>query len=465
MRAASILSSLLAEEGRRLGASAFVDGSIATRKRIQELPHRRLRDVTAGFKGGIFTHLFSPKRTYVSSREYGVPFLGASSMLLADLSGLPLISKKDADSRSYRPLAIREGMTLISCSGSVGRMVYARSEMNGMISAGDIMKVQPDPAAIHSGYLFAFLSSRFGRLLVNAGMYGTIVQHLEPQHIAHLPVPRLGEEVERSAHDLVDGAAKARSKAADLKRQARQLLLERLGLEDISDRDTPTSFATFIVASGELARLDAAYHSPASRLAAQQLAESASETRAVADLGRVFTPGIFKRPYVENHSSGYPYFSGTELFQNGAVPRGYLARKWTGIEEYRVAQDWLLIQDAGQLGGLIGRVVRIPPTVAGGVVSNHLMRIAIEDRHCAAFLFAVLTSGHGYRAIVRNAFGSSIPQLDPKHVGAIQVPWPDRRVRAAVAKPVLRSWQLEDEAIVSERSAVALVERAIEEAA
>lgn len=185
----------------------------------------------------------------------------------------------------------------------------------------------------------------------------------------------------------------------------------------------------------------------------------------MADVGEVFTPGIFKRRHVEIPEYGYPYFSGSELFQIDAAPRGYLSRKWPGIEDYRVEKDWLLIQDAGQLGGLIGNVVRVPPSVAGGVVSNHLMRVAIDDHENAAYVFAVLSSAHGYRSIVRNAFGSSIPQLDPKHVGAIQVPWPDDRVRTAVAAPVLRAWQLEDEAIISGRSAVALVERAIEEAA
>ena len=161
---------------------------------------------------------------------------------------------------------------------------------------------------------------------------------------------------------------------------------------------------------------------------------------------------------------GYPYFSGTELFQIDASPRGYLSRKWPGIQEYRVSKDWLLIQDAGQLGGLIGSVVRVPPTVDGGVVSNHLMRIDIADRESAAFVFVVLTSPHGYRAIVRNAFGSSIPQLDPKHVGAIRIPWPSDAVRAVIAAPILRAWQLEDEATAAERSAISLVERAIEDA-
>ena len=43
-------------------------------------------------------------------------------------------------------------MTLISCSGSVGEMVYARADMDGMRSAGDILKVQPDPNTIMPGY-------------------------------------------------------------------------------------------------------------------------------------------------------------------------------------------------------------------------------------------------------------------------------------------------------------------------
>jgi type I restriction enzyme S subunit len=274
----------------------------------------------------------------------------------------------------------------------------------------------------------------------------------------------MGEELEKRIHVEIEGAAQARSRAAEHRRRSRRLLLNGLGLAEYAPVDTPTSSATFDVKRSDLSRLDAAFYSPKCRLAYELLVASAPETRLLSDLAEVFTPGIFKRRYAGSSEYGYPYFSGTELFQLDATPRGYLTRKWTGIEEYRVHEGWLLIQDAGQIGGLIGTLVRVSPYFDGSVVSNHLMRIAAADRDVAAFLFSLLTSPYGYRAIVRNAFGSSIPQLDPKHIGNLLIPWPCESLRAEVATEIQDSWKLEDEAVAREREAVALVERAIEDA-
>ena len=70
-------------------------------------------------------------------------------------------------------------------------------------------KSSPDPDRILPGYLYAFLSSKFGESLVVGGTYGAIIQHIEPHHIADLRVPRLGEEVETRAHELMQEAAEA----------------------------------------------------------------------------------------------------------------------------------------------------------------------------------------------------------------------------------------------------------------
>src|SRR5690606_22828147 len=76
--------------------------------------------------------------------------------------------------------------------------------------------VVPDNSKIRSGYLHAFLTSKFGVPLVTSGTYGAIIQHIEPEHIADLPVPRLGSTVERKAHELVEEAAAFRVNANQL---------------------------------------------------------------------------------------------------------------------------------------------------------------------------------------------------------------------------------------------------------
>ena len=54
----------------------------------------------------------------------------------------------------------------------------------------DIMKVVPDPDA-DSSWLPFRIPSAYSRRARHLQTYGTIIQHIEPPHLANLPVPRL----------------------------------------------------------------------------------------------------------------------------------------------------------------------------------------------------------------------------------------------------------------------------------
>jgi hypothetical protein len=221
--------------GRRLDSRPYMSGAVEARVLLEKLPAQKipLKTLTAGYSGGIYN---GPQfvRRYVDDPAYGVPFLTSSTMLLSDFSKVGLLSKNDAFSPKLDYLRLEEGMTLISCSGTIGRMVYARPDMAGMWSSQDILKVVPDPAKILPGYLYAYLSSRFGVPLVVEGTYGAVIQHIEPHHIADLPVPRLGEEIEQAAHEGIDRAAQLRSAYQRQVREATDLLFRSVGLRDIT---------------------------------------------------------------------------------------------------------------------------------------------------------------------------------------------------------------------------------------
>lgn len=460
MKLKTIPSTWITAEGRRLDCGPFMSGALEARMVLSQLTQRkdRLREVTQNGIDGI-VNAGRVKRLWVDNPQHGIPFLSSSDILQADLSTAPLISNKVV--ADYPQLVIRQGWTLITRSGTIGRMVYARPDMDGMGCSEHVMRVIADPAHIPPGYLYAFLSSKYGVPMIVGGTYGSIIQSIEPHHIADLPVPRLGEAVEQRAHALVEEAADARSKASNLRRSAIKEFEQLFGFQE----QFPTQITAFFVtsvSSNAVRRLDANHFNPASMKATELLANAGKHQTILGDICDVFSTNIFKRIHVEDPAYGYAYFSGSELFQIAPTPRGYLSRKAPGIREYVVYTDWLLIQDAGQLGGLIGQLTRVPANLNGVVVSNHLMRVVPRSRIDAGYLFAVLSSPLGYRAITRNAFGSSIPQLDPAHISTIKIPWPDDIEREKLAAPVLNSWDLDDRATNAELEAVTLVERTIE---
>jgi type I restriction enzyme S subunit len=461
MKAAIVPSEWLRRDGHRFDAGPYTSGAVEARQRLASLRLRkdRLADLTTGFNGGIYN---GPQfaRHWVDDPTHGVPFLGSSSMLLADLSGLPLLRRRDAESSKLSYLRISPGTTLVSCSGTIGRMVYTRPDMDGMWTSQHIMKVVPDPERIPPGYLYAFLSSRYGVPLVTSSTYGAIIQHIEPHHLADIPIPRLDPAVEAEAYRLVEAAASARAKAAALLRKAEKLVRQLIG-------PPAASLATWsLVSARELqARLDAYYYGPACTTARQAFDSAAvDELRALWEVADVHIPGIFKRRYGDP-SYGYPYLTGNEVFQLAPKSNRYLLRAVAEEFGLVVSEGTILIQEAGQLGGLIGRSVLVGKHMAGFAVSNNMIRVVPHHAADTGYLFAVLSTAEGIRLIGREASGSSIPHIDQRRVEALRVPWAEGSIRAKIGREVMRAQHLRDEAITYEDTARELVEATIEEAA
>ncbi|MEB3175588.1 MAG: restriction endonuclease subunit S, partial [Cyanobacteriota bacterium] len=170
-----VLSSQIDENNLRLDPAPYLSGASEAKAILAKLTAKKepLKEITkAIFSGPRFS------RNYVQDPEYGVPFLGSVDILEADLSHLPLISKKIVENNPN--LLIEENWTLITCSGTIGRMVYSRAEMKGMAGSQHFMRVVPDPEKILPGYLYAYLSSKFGIPQIVSGTYGAIIQHIEP---------------------------------------------------------------------------------------------------------------------------------------------------------------------------------------------------------------------------------------------------------------------------------------------
>jgi len=459
-----VRSSWLEESGRRLDCNPYMSGALEARDALRQLKIRKvpLHKVTSGYSGGIFNGpVFS--RVWVNDPKYGVPFIGSSDILNADLSALPLLKKSYAQSKKLAHLELIEGSTLITCSGTIGRMAYVRPDMAGKWSSQHVMKVVPDPTIIPPGYLFAFLSSRYGVPLVVSGTYGAIIQHIEPEHIQELPVPRFADDTEQSIAKLVVDSAQFRSNAVQLLKDAEKRLFHLLGLPT----PTPTSrFSRPDVAEVPIQRiLDRcdAYYYCARNKEARMAFDGAVNNQALGTVAEVFIPGIFKRLYVSDPSFGSPYITGGNAFEIAPTSDKYLMRKVSTEYRLMLRKGMIVVQEAGQLGGLIGRSVMVGDYLNGFSCSNNMIRIVPADDVDAGYLFVLLNSEYGVRLLSREAAGSSIPHTDEQRVKRISIPWPDKKNRAEISELAIKARELRDQACILEAKARSEVERLVEQ--
>ena len=459
MKIKSVPNRWIYEDGLRLDCGPYMSGAMEARKILEDLsvPKQELRELTAGHDGGIYN---GPqfRRTYVDSKDYGVPFLGSSSVLAADLSNLPLLSNKDAHSAKLSHLKLSEGTTLITCSGTIGRMAYARSEMEGMWTSQHVLKVVPDRSKILPGYLYAYLSSKFGVPLVTSGTYGAIIQHIEPHHIAQLPVPRLASTTEKEIHILVNEAAVLRAEASKKKaeviiRTESRLNWNQLGLHSLSNT----------VSSSKLnRRFDGFYHSLSIDLARTSLSSTPKTTFLGKITREIFEPNRGARVKADSALHGVPFLSSSEVFRLDPTGEYFISKKMPHYERFLIEESDLLLPRSGQIGGIIGHAVLPLPTNYGHAASDHLVRIRCHTCEQAYYLWAIFATQPGYYAAIGTAFGTSIPSLDCELLSQLEIPLFEEDFRQDIVMAVTQMVSNLTEAIRKERAATKILENSIE---
>ena len=469
MKVKHVPSAWIEREGRRLDCGPYLSGALEARMRLEGLPGScvELCSLTQGHEGGIFIGQRSP-RTYVVDPAHGVPFLSSSSMLHTDFTHADLLKKADTRSARVANLRIEEGMTLVSRSGTIGRMVYARPEMIGLWATEHAIKIVPDPARVRPGYLYAFLSGRFGLPLLTGGTYGAIVQHVEPHQVARVPVPLAPDGVQEEAHRLVTEAAEMRSAASAELRAVIGEIEEAAGLSPLDRRSGPPSPDTARVRASALGgRLDGLFHGNWHRAAQKPLlALPAARRTTVGELAeRVFWPPMFKRVRVEDPRFGLPFFGTSALMRADPDASYLLARRTPGFENLSVDETTVLVPASGQLNGIIGHAVLPYGDVVGGTVTHDAMRLFSRTEAEAGYLFACLSSEYGRRQLKARAFGSSIPHLDESAVAGVVLPKLDDPQMQRLGRRAFAVRTARHDAIGKERTARALVEGWIEERA
>lgn len=449
---------------RRLDGSTYLSGAVEARMTLEELPTEKLslKDLTRDGIDGIFNGPRFP-RQYVNDPEHGVPFLGSTDILAADLSRLALLSKTQVAEKPQ--LLVDEGWILITCSGTIGRMAYARSDMEGMAGSQHFMRVIPDESKIKPGFLYAFLRSKFGIPLVTSGTYGAIIQHIEPIHIKGLPVPMARDRFQEQVHSLVLRAARSRALASETLSSAVYRLELAAGLERLSTYDSDRSPDINTTSAKMLRhRMDALYHSNYHTSVLEPLQSlEPSMRKLVGELTeKIFEPTRLKRIKVGDERFGIPFFGTSALMWAEPKASFMISSFSAGITDYVVDDKTVLIPRSGQLNGIIGHAVIPFGEILHGAVTEDAIRVTAKTNVLAGYLFVALTSEYGRRQLKARAFGSSIPHLNVAMISEVTVPWLSAEEVESVGASGVKVASLRDEAIEMEREAIAMVETWIE---
>ncbi len=180
-------------------------------------------------KDGFITNAQYPgrfKRIYVSKAN-GYPFYLPSQ--ITDLYPHPTKWISPITHSGLDILEAHEGELLLNRSGTIGPVTIVSKTLAGKIMSDDVIRAIPK-GKNDLGYLYAFLRTNTGQILLTTNSYGAVISHIEPEHLQNLPVPNPEPLIKQNIHNLIIESFKARDKSNYLIDQAEALLITELKL-------------------------------------------------------------------------------------------------------------------------------------------------------------------------------------------------------------------------------------------
>jgi len=165
-------------------------------------------------------------RVYVQEGQ-GIPFFGGKQLYELDPSNKKYLSLKHHGERIRRELTITENMLLVTRSGTVGKVALVPTHWEGWIPNEHIIRVEPATDRI-AGYLYVFLTSEYGYELITHFTYGSVVDEIDDNHMAAVPIPLLDDRAQRRINALALEANKKRAEAYRLEQEAIRIANEEV---------------------------------------------------------------------------------------------------------------------------------------------------------------------------------------------------------------------------------------------
>lgn len=449
---APVLASVVSAGQRRLEARSYLTDGYGQRKLIESAPSgwTTMKEVA---------EVWQPSRLkgIVVRAGAGLPFLSAGQVFEA----VPVVRKwlarghvPDEATRYVSPEQI-----LMSCSGRVGRITAVYPHHEKIVVTHDLLRVVPRNAELY-GWLYAYMRTPQFHGIANASQYGHMIKHLEPEHVQLMPVIIPSADIVDEASRLVSLVMEKRREAAAIEAtvNAEYESLINQGSGHLEQAIHGTVNASTLL--GGRRRLDAEHFRPDYRQI-EQLVRAAG-TRPVQSLEevteKVSLGNRFRRYFGEN---GTAYRSAEELFDlNAPVTKRVYAGLVDNRDKYTLKAGWIIMACSGQVYGLNGRVLLLTEAHDGIFGSHDLIRIVprTEDIHTGYLLLVLSNPRYGRPMVIRNAYGTSIPHLDPVDVRNVPIPRFDAEIERRLGEMMVRVAELKAEADRLENESTELAE-------
>jgi len=204
------LSEILEQPQTRLDAEHYEPCVVENAQKLQSLACKMvpLSEFSTVRLPGRFT------RIWAKDGVHGVPYLNATDLMSYFATGQVAQQRflSRATNVPIERLLLREGMILVTCSGTIGRVFEVPAALNGYAGTHDLVRIIPNDSAM-CGFLRIWLASDMAQTQILSHTHGGQIDHVTDKQIASCLVPVLSPALLKQVSVLANEADALRVRA------------------------------------------------------------------------------------------------------------------------------------------------------------------------------------------------------------------------------------------------------------
>lgn len=144
-----------------------------------------------------------------------------------------------------------------------------------------------------------------------------------------------------------------------------------------------------------------------------------TDTFLLDEQAMVFHPGITKREYIDSKDFGIPFLSTSDLQFYEAADNKYVSTSTSKkLEDYIVKENTILISRSGT----IGNISLVDKNINNCAVTEHAIRIVLNDTNFIGLVYTFLNSEVGQKIIKGQKSGAVIDEIYDEDIAKLQIP-------------------------------------------
>jgi type I restriction enzyme S subunit len=408
------------------------------------------------------------KRQFCQQTEQAIPYCQSSDVSNVLEGSVIYINKVQALKVGS---VVEENQILITGFGTIGNTRLVNELSAGISYANNVCRVKANEDFLH-GYLYAVLSSKYGRSQLNKNASGSVVRYIEAPGIKKILIPNSKDINQLEIHNLILEASNLQVEANKLLRKAEVTLKKYASLEDLTTLDyeyfgnhsNERPISTFKRSIKEISSISINAFNYSKRVENLENRIKSSNHLKLSDCldnNQFFSSGSFKRLEL-NSPSSIKLLNQSDIF-NMRKQGKLLARKYVKADKL-VEYGEIIIAGVGTLGEgeTFCRVIFGNEELEGQLISGEFIRMKTNEVVPSGYLYSWLSSDYGFRLIRKTQSGTKLCRPIQTLLKDIPVPILLSEQMNEIDDMVKKAHSMLYDALIKETSAIELVEKEIE---